>query len=251
MKRLIVCICLPLLMVACGGKHADDVPAEGQPATYLYSRERVSCRISAETANPSLRIAVGEWMSERLGGYYDGDVTDMNALVNFYGRAHTDSLRASLDEIRSDLDVDFEAEMRKAYETDQIVTYTLSTFLNLGGAHPTSDEMGATFRKSDGRRLTWDIIRCDRQYEFGQMTIESLKNYFGMDDNDLQQALGDQNYFNPPLPRTPPYFLENGVMLIYQQYEIAGYAMGMPSDTISYDRMAPLLTTWARRLTGK
>ena len=42
--------------------------------------------------------------------------------------------------------------------------------------------------------------------------------------------------------------MENGVGFIYQQYEIAAYAMGMPNDTIPYERIKPFMTEWSKRL---
>ena len=254
MKKLILCFCLSLLMMACGKTPAGPMtegPKVGETVKYEVDEERISCHIVAETPEAPLRVAVGEWLAEMLGGYYEGDVTDLQQMVDFYGKAMSDTLRQELIDIRPEAEVAFEATMEKAYETDAFVTYTYSTYYNLGGAHPTSSEEGATFRKSDGRRLSWDIIRRDRSYEFSMLLVETLRDYFGMDNDELMQVLGEQNYFNPPLPRTPPMFFDNGMVFVYQQYEIAGYAMGMPGDTISYDRITPLLTTWARRLIGK
>lgn len=260
MKKLMILFCVPLLMVACGKAPAErasegnEVVAgyeAGQTVRFEFDEERLGCHIVAETPEAPLREAVGEWLCEVLGGYYEGDVSDLQQAVDFYGHAMTDTLRKELADIRPEAEVAFEATMEKAYETDAFVTYTYSTYYNLGGAHPTSSEEGATFRKSDGRRLTWDVIRRDRQYQFSQLLIAHLKDYFDMADNELMQALGEQAYFNPPLPRTPPMFFENGMVFVYQQYEIASYAMGMPGDTIGYDRIAPMLTTWARRLVGQ
>lgn len=41
---------------------------------------------------------------------------------------------------------------------------------------------------------------------------------------------------------------EEGFAFIYQQYEIAAYAMGMPTDIISYQQVKPYLTEWAKEL---
>ena len=266
MKKLLFLFCVPLLIVACGKAPAEQA-SEGNKASegnevvegyeagkavrYEFDEKRLRCCVVAETPEAPLREAVGEWLCEVLGGYYEGDVNDLQTMVDFYGHAMTDTLRKELVDIRPEAEVAFEATMEKAYETDVLVTYTYSTYYNLGGAHPTSSEEGATFRKSDGRRLTWDVIRRDRQYQFSQLLIEHLKDYFGMAENELMQVLGEQTYFNPPLPRTPPLFYENGMVFVYQQYEIGSYAMGMPGDTIAYERIAPLLTASARRLVGQ
>jgi hypothetical protein len=210
----------------------------------------MECKVYAQQPEERLRLAVGEWLDEQLGGYYRGDATDLRALVDFYGKSITDTLRNELTDLPEGVIVEYDARMEKVFETDKVVTYTLQTFINLGGAHPSSGEQGVTFRKSDGRRLTWDIVRHRFEYDFNEVLKESLKAYFNAKtDKDLEQMLFDgNNIYGLPLPKTPPFFMENGVGFIYQQYEIAAYAMGMPGDTIPYERIKPFMTEWAKRL---
>lgn len=244
---------LACLLTACGTKGGQSSAASvgnADSVAYLVEDDRIICHINAEKPAADVAMAVGEWLDEALGGYYTGDARDMDALVNFYGNALADTLRARAAEVYDPATLmEFEAVMTKAYETDLFVTYTLSTFYGLGGAHPSTAEKGATFRKSDGRRLGWDIVRNYMRYQFNEVLKQKLMDYFGVDnDKDLEDMMFDMSVYNLDLPETPPYFLENGIAFIYQQYEIAAYAMGMPSDTIPYDQMAPLLTEWAKRL---
>jgi hypothetical protein len=39
-------------------------------------------------------------------------------------------------------------------------------------------------------------------------------------------------------------------VFVYQQYEIASYAVGMPSFTVAYDKLLPYLTPEARKVCG-
>ena len=77
-----------------------------------------------------------------------------------------------------------------------------------------------------------------------------LKAYFdAKSDNDLKSKLqGVKSVSSLPLPSTPPFMTEKGYVLIYQQYEIAPYAMGMPGDTIPYNVLKPCLTPEAQKL---
>ncbi|MBO6068986.1 MAG: DUF3298 domain-containing protein, partial [Bacteroidales bacterium] len=45
-----------------------------------------------------------------------------------------------------------------------------------------------------------------------------------------------------PFPVWTPSPTEDGLCFTYQQYEIAAYAMGMPSFVIPYDKVKPYLT---------
>ena len=49
-------------------------------------------------------------------------------------------------------------------------------------------------------------------------------------------------------PVADPYMTEQGVHFLYQPYEIAPYAAGMPAFTISYEDIKPYLTIGALKL---
>ena len=51
-----------------------------------------------------------------------------------------------------------------------------------------------------------------------------------------------------PLPSWPLYPSGDGLAFIYQQYEIASYADGMPSFTIPYADIEPYMTPEAKAL---
>lgn len=245
-------------MTACQpkGEGQESKAGEGQESQATSATDSVSahfddgrvvCCIKAETPQKSLRLPVGEWLDEQLGGYYTGDMKDIQTLVDFYGKAWADTLHQEAQEVRKEAVLAYEAEMEKVYETDNIVTYRLQTYINLGGAHPSSSETGATFRKSDGKRLTWDIVRQDRDYLFMDVKKDILKQYFECStDNELEKIIS--NIFEIPNPKTPPYFTAEGITLIYQQYEIAGYAAGLPSGIIPYKTLKPLMTEQAKQL---
>lgn len=241
-----LCIVVYSLNIGMDRVHGPD----GSTAVFDYEDDAASCHIEAAMPDSALGLAVGEWMDEQLGGYFTGDASDMQAVVDFYGNAFCDTLRQALREGAPS--VEFAAEMVKACEASRFVSYSLATSLMLGGAHPASLEGGATFRKSDGRRLSWDIIRQDRRDAFNDLLVSMLCGYFGVkDETELEGMLMSENVYGLPLPATPPCFLQNGIAIVYQQYEIAGYAAGMPCDTIPYERMRPLMTEWAKRLTDE
>ena len=54
-----------------------------------------------------------------------------------------------------------------------------------------------------------------------------------------------------PLPAWTPYPDGDALTFVYQQYEIACYADGMPSFTLPLEEIDPYLTPAARRLLGR
>lgn len=201
--------------------------------------------------------AVAEWMSEMLGGTYEGDYLDGEEMMTYYTNEHKDNI---LKDCAVDIDDEayeehasefsFEAQFKKGYETPRFVTYDLTESVYCGGAHGSYLIQGQTFRKADGRRITWDILKDQYSDEFQGIMKDGLKEYFEADsDEKLQEFfLNPDHIYLVPLPQQPPLFKEDGVHFVYQQYEIAAYAFGLPSFVVSYDRIRPFLNVTGQRL---
>ena len=213
--------------------------------------------ISAEFAKTP---AIAEWMSEMLGGTYEGDYLDGSKMMDYYVGEQKKNM---LKDFEVDIDDEafeerasefqFDARFVKDYETPRYVTYNLTEDIYCGGAHGSYLIYGQTFRKSDGRRITWDILKDQYSDEFQGILKDGLKEYFEVDsDEKLQECfLNPDHIYLVPLPQQPPFFKEDGVHFVYQQYEIAAYAFGLPSFVVSYDRIRPFLNVTGQRLIGE
>ncbi len=219
--------------------------------SFSQADEQMSCNIVALMPNEDVRQSVGKWLNAQLGNTYKSDMTDIQALVDYYGKSHADTLRRIYEDGVPDYaELSYDASMEQLFESDKVVTYRLTITLDLGGAHPTTREIGATFNKDDGKQLTWDIVRSDSQSQLRDFLRGMLRDYFNAkSDSELMESLqGLDNVANLPLPATPPYMTNEGFTFIYQQYEIAAYAAGMPSGVIPYERLKPCLTEYAQKL---
>lgn len=219
--------------------------------SYSQADGQIACNIVALVPQKELRQAVGQWLSTSMGNRYKGDMTDIQAMVDFYGKNHLDTLRSVYaDGVPDWAELSYEVSMENLFETDKVVTYTLTITTDLGGAHPTTQELGATFSKEDGSQLTWDMVRSDCKSQVRYMVRDMLKDYFNAKtDRALMDYLqGVDDVTNIPLPVTPPYMTVEGFMIVYQQYEIAAYAMGMPGDVLPYEQLKPCLTEQAQAL---
>jgi len=251
-KKILLLVVPILLASACSTPtekpSADSATADS--VVFNLENDSLRCYLNIAVAEPELALPVGEWIDEMLGGYFPGDARQTQALTDFYGNALADTLRQAASESFAGVPMEFEAKVEKVFETDKLVTYTLTNYYGLGGAHPSSGYYGATFRKSDGRRLGWEIVRQYCHYGLTQLFAQQLKDYFGAEsDDDLQQYIWEKYApYDLPDPQTPPIFTAEGIAFVYQQYEIAAYAMGMPDGTIAYDSIRPMLTGWAKQL---
>ena len=127
------------------------------------------CKIYADYPSDSttaLSQNIREWMNEQLGGIYEGNLNDGEKMIGFYGKKRVDEIRRNIEEFGENSAMDksvYYVQIRDKFETASLVTYTSEIYEYSGGAHGGEVEIGAVFRKSDGRRFGWDMFTAEGQ----------------------------------------------------------------------------------------
>lgn len=120
------------------------------------------------------------------------------------------------------------------YEDSKVVTFTNETYAYVDGAmHGMESTKGVTFRKSDGRKFTADLL--DGSYKYQTEIKNGLRKYFEINTNDElmeRLMLRDNTSGEVPFPSTDPWITADGVVFCYPSYEIACYSDGLPTFTI-------------------
>lgn len=238
--------------------HRDDSLKVDIGGDSIYSHLTTDIYVDwPSKGNTILTNAIKEFIDEQLGGNCpDTCLKQGVSMVNYYGRAYDDSLHSVLNN-GGGLGFCYNAKLGKEYESNSVVSYSSTICIGLGGAHPMTSFIGVSFRKNDGRRLGYEIFRNDPftfdnqgQPSLISMIKSGLTKYFKVkNEEELKQMLLLNNeYSEIPLPANPPYFGKNGIVFTYGQYEIAPYAAGMPTVTIPYNKIKPLLTNVAKKL---
>ena len=189
---------------------------------------------------------IREWMSEQMGGTYEGNMENGAKMFDHYKNEVLNDFRQNIipdmPKIK-DISCCKSTKINKLCETDRYVTYLYSQEGYAGGAHGWHILQGQTFRKSDGRRIDYDIFREESKDELAALVMDNVfTQYFDSDRDQFENGLLIENNDFFPLPKSAPIFREDGVEFVYQQYEIACYAAGMPACVISYDLLEPFLT---------
>ncbi len=189
---------------------------------------------------------VREWMSEQLGGTYEGSLENGAKMLEHYKNAVLNDFQQNvipdMPRIKG-MSCYKDIKLTKMYETDRYVTYLYTQEGFAGGAHGWYLMQGQTFRKSDGRRIDYDIFRTELMDDLAEMVKDNIfSQYFESNASEMENLLTMENNDFFPLPEAAPIFREDGVEFVYQQYEIACYAAGMPACVISYDLLEPFLT---------
>lgn len=145
-----------------------------------------------------------------------------------------------------DWSVNYEYDVRFGVSSisENLLSYDFVAYGYQGGAHGGTSAVSATFNRSDGSVLTYDrVFLPEKRAELIDMIRTELWNRY-FKDLDAGDTLADALLVNPDeleLPSTLPDFKPEGVQFTYQQYEIAPYVYGMPSCTIAYDELRPLM----------
>lgn len=215
------------------------------------------------SGNATLVNAIREYISESLGstygggeedtkqGSYSGDLADGDKMADYYFDLKVKEFQAMYNEMKQDgmpeiPELTSSTKITKDYETERVVTYLFSSYENGGGAHGGAVGSGMTFRKSDGRRVDWDMFSSGKMQT---VLRDGLKEYFEVKtDEELASNLTLTETYLLPMPVTPPIFGKDGIIVTYQQYEIAPYAAGMPSFVIPYNKAKAMMNNTGKQL---
>lgn len=261
MKQLIITITMVAAMfTACNCNKNTDPTLNTDSVSFEKKDKTAEVTVSAEypmKGNPLLTDAIAEYINEALGGTYEGPLTAGDSLAAYYGsKIHEELKKEAADFHTDDMPPLLHSQVFiKLYETDKFVTYTSSCDTYTGGAHGLHVFYGTTFRKSDGRRLGFGMLRETGSDDFHKLIKEGLMRYFAEQDESVNSdealkdcLLTDASVDYLPLPQSAPYLTEKGMAFVYQAYEIAPYAAGLPTFIVPYDKIKPYLTVTARRM---
>lgn len=186
---------------------------------------------------------IREWINEQLGDTYSGDLNDAEAFFQHYAS----KLGVNDDEEAADSMVEeYSIEQIKIdYMNDRLVTFTNDSYYYGGGAHGIGATLGVTFRKTDGKMFTHDMIA--RWYDLQPFVKKGMMKYFEVttDEELAEYLMYDTNMYNIdnlPKPSSDPWITGEGVVFLYTPYEISYYAAGSPTFTIPYNQIKDALT---------
>ena len=191
---------------------------------------------------------------------YKGSKLNPQRMIDHYGTGTLRYLLAEKAEATADrgeeasdpVYVSMEMNVSKGKEQERYVDYQVSQSTYLGGAHGSFTSFGITVSKLTNKALTSVI---DKKYTKALQPLlrKGARQYFKEMGEPVTDAKLNEQLILPddgliPLPAFTPYLDANGVNFIYQQYEIACYAVGLVSFTIPYKDIEKYLTPEAKAL---
>jgi len=220
----------------------------------VFASGNFSYCLSVEFPSDSTSLlsrAVGEYLNEALGGSYEGSAVDFRGILGYYANEEKTRIEALVKDFGGEETEWFcKTYFRKYCESDKYLSLVFSSYSYTGGAHGSSAFGGATFRKSDGRKIGWDVFSGAASGELNDIIKRGLSEFWKVSsDKDLNACFLDEgDYYNCPLPSVGPVFTDKGVEFIYNEYEIAAYALGRPRFTVPYADLEPYMMVTAKEL---
>lgn len=192
---------------------------------------------------PELKKNVNSLFKEafKREGFDGGDLEDWSSpqqVIDYYSKKNVERLKGMKEDDGSPTCYE-SLDIRKIAETDQFITFEVEWSGYYGGILNYL-KYGATFRKSDGKRV--QIIASPNSQQYKLFLKENIMVY--MD----KEILFDQFKHSIPPPEYDPYFIQTGARFGYQKYEIAPGVAGYLQADASFFEMKDILSAEAKEL---
>ena len=257
-------------------------------AKYANLKLTVELPVGSDEVSTAIRQRLVEVLGERLTHItsyegeqfyapFNGNSDDADAMTAYYLKATlalmdslsmgdaTDRIRyiqedKELTEAEKEQNIasipgwEYDYQLQLVTDTTNYAVFLSQDYLYMGGAHGGVGGDGyLTFDKQSGA-LVEQFLDTACVAKIQPLLVEGLISYFSDNGESMtEEALFDVLQIEGqqiPLPVLAPYPTKDGLVFIYQQYEIASYAAGMPSFTVPYDKLLPYLTPEARKIFG-
>lgn len=197
--------------------HAD-YPVDGNPKLLRRIRTFIMEALEKDIMN--------DWPMAR----YNGDPSDGQAVINYYGNKGCVALKNKHEPyVRA---FEEETTIRKVAENENFVSYEVLRLGWYGGVLNVKN-YGASFRKSDGKRLS--VIANPEAPQFKHFLNNQV--YFEKKDEIYEEYKN-----NLPMPKYEPYMIQSGIRFVYQKYEIASGAAEIIKGEVSFSEIQQFLS---------
>lgn len=271
MSRKFFLILLVALSCATVGAYAADTLALARVRSVMSvplpaARGVVECTLQAEfpAEGPvALRQAVDVWargvlatvLGDSKGGSGGDNVVLSPVESRFLEGALAEAGRTPRSKDGRALALTLDFHMTRVYETAHAITFCIDAPRYDVAGQRLDNRLYATFVKSDGTQLTWDVLlqpKAKLRQRFSRALVRGLHTYFGtMNYADLLARTSlpkETSELSFPLPQAAPALTRAGLRVSYSPGELAPAEAGTPVALVSMSEISACLTSAAKRL---
>ena len=261
MKKYLVSIAI-IAMASCTGSKKDNSQdtteaADSTESTALVidSMElvrkdklmEITCRLQFITGNSTISDSINASISQHV--LEQGRNSNVREAMRQYLKQtyeqhepEVTEMQEQGDEYFADMIFSFEHEGRFMDDNpDSIITYAATNYTYTGGAHGYHWIRYMNFSRNTGHLITlYEILDLSRQKAIVQMIIQDLMKQF--ECNSIQQ-LEEEGFIGISDMKVTDNFhiCSHGITFLYNPYEIACYALGKQSVTLTYQQLEPYM----------
>lgn len=194
------------------------------------------------TDNPNWQISkknILYWICDIFDDSTHSSWNDCSQLVSKYGRKELKKIKDDFSELCfndtcmiSSEHLEHNINCKLLFENDSLITFGVGVYVFMDGAHGGYSYEGKTFNKNTGHVYNFDLLSKYDKKTLNNYMLKGLSEYFECPADEVSSWADISDIDNIPLPSASLYVTEKGINFIYQQYEIACYAAGMPSFVI-------------------
>ncbi|MCX7546440.1 DUF3298 and DUF4163 domain-containing protein [Xanthomarina sp. F1114] len=192
----------------------------------------VDINIPEASGDDTVSIAINNTVNQLIINSLNTNEPDGSAPKNI--EESIDSFNKEFNRFKTDFPdavVTWEAQIdgEVMYQSPDIISMAITTYLNTGGAHGNLSISFLNFNAQTGKQLKNEDLLEDHL-----AFIEIAKTYFDEEIADKKEL-----YFEPENFKLPENigFSEEGVILLYNTYEIAPYSSGITEILIPWNEL--------------
>lgn len=204
-------------------KGATHTYADGALTTqdFTYKRGKYSIKVEYPTGgNDALVTEVRKWIQQRLVEGFTGSLATPDELI-----------KKLVANNKKDGASEYDLSITVPYSNPKIITVNLKDFAYWGGAHGGSADVSGTFSVDDAQLLTAEMLPA----------INKMRPYIlqGLANNSI-----DREWLDDPasIDYGVPYIMGDELHIIYGEYAIGPYCIGMPEAIIPLAEIKGLLS---------
>lgn len=204
-------------------KGATHTYGDGILTTQDFSYKRGKTTINIEYpvgGNDNLVREIREWIKARVAENYTGPIETPNGMI-----------QKRLANNKKDGTVEYAMEVSIPYSNAKIVTVNFKDYGYWGGAHGGSVNQSGTFSMPDAQLLTASMlpsINKMRPYILQALAEEGLEREYLFAPESIDYGV--------------PFVMADGLHIIYGEYEIGPFSLGLPEAVLPMSKIKGLLS---------
>ena len=232
-KTYISLICLALILFSCENEtkitfQEVGITAKGNSIVSINIPEASGTIEIANNVNETISNTIKSILNfGEIGEYSNESIEDLIIKFNDEFNTFNNDFPDSVQEWDAQIDGDV------MYQSSEVISIALTSYINTGGAHGILTITLLNFNSETGIQISNNNLFSD----LGKIKNIS-KPYFKKTINDENVSVFNEDEFELP---TNIGFEEDGILMLYNAYEVAPYATGIIQFTIPFNEIDSFL----------